>query len=109
LKIRPARKIEILQKVLHFQKKMQHFSFLVSEKIRPTSLWAEEVVMSDQIDSQPRPSDAPFLFCMLLCARKAKDRMMESLARDWLAEAGIRIVFADELDSPRREGGRRHA
>lgn len=45
----------------------------------------------------PRPSDPPFLFVTLLAARKAGDRMLESLARDWLAEVGIRIVFADEL------------
>jgi hypothetical protein len=46
----------------------------------------------------PRPTDTPFLFVMLLAARKAKDRMLESLARDWLAEVGIRVVFADEVD-----------
>lgn len=55
----------------------------------------------DPID--PRPTDPPFLFVMLLAARKAGDRMLESLARDWLAEAGIRVVFTDALDSP---GGR---
>lgn len=48
----------------------------------------------------PRPTDPPFLFVMLLAARKAGDRMLESLARDWLAEIGIRVVFADALDSP---------
>jgi len=57
---------------------------------------------ADQID--PRPTDPPFLFCTLLAARKAKDRMLESLARDWLSEVGIHIVFADELDSPRGKG-----
>lgn len=46
-------------------------------------------------DPDPRPSDPPFLFCTLLAARKAGDRMLESLARDWLAEVGIRVVFAD--------------
>ncbi len=50
--------------------------------------------------SDPRPNDPPFLFVMLLAARKAGDRMLESLARDWLAEVGIRVVFADPLDSP---------
>ena len=50
--------------------------------------------------ADPRPSDPPFLFVTLLAARKAGDRMLESLARDWLAEAGIRVVFADALDSP---------
>lgn len=53
---------------------------------------------SDPID--PRPTDPPFLFVILLAARKAGDRMLESLARDWLAEVGIRVVFACELDSP---------
>lgn len=48
----------------------------------------------------PRPSDPPFLFVTLLAARKAGDRMLESLARDWLAEVGIRVVFADAQDSP---------
>ena len=48
----------------------------------------------------PRPTDPPFLFVMLLAARKARDRMLESLARDWLAEIGIHVVFADELDAP---------
>jgi hypothetical protein len=48
----------------------------------------------------PRPTDPPFLFVMLLAARKAGDRMLESLARDWLAEIGIRVVFADSLDTP---------
>jgi hypothetical protein len=50
-------------------------------------------------DGNPRPTDPPFLFVMLLAARKAGDRMLESLARDWLAEIGIRVVFADTLDS----------
>ena len=48
----------------------------------------------------PRPTDPPFLFVMLLAARKAGDRMLESLARDWLSEIGIRVVFRDTLDSP---------
>ncbi len=43
--------------------------------------------------TDPRPSDPPFLFVMLLAGRKAGDRMLESLARDWLAEVGIRVVF----------------
>lgn len=50
--------------------------------------------------TDPRPTDPPFLFVMLLAARKAGDRMLESLARDWLAEVGIRVVFADELPTP---------
>ena len=51
-------------------------------------------------ETDPRPTDPPFLFTVLLAARKSKDAMLESLARDWLAEIGIRVVFADELDSP---------
>jgi hypothetical protein len=58
-----------------------------------------------QID--PRPTDPPFLFVTLLAARKAGDRMLESLARDWLAEVGIRVVFADALDSPDGKGAPR--
>ncbi len=58
----------------------------------------------DDCDDDPRPSDPPFLFCTLLAARLSGDRMLESLARDWLAEIGIRVVFADELDSA-LEGG----
>lgn len=50
--------------------------------------------------TDPRPTDPPFLFVMLLAARKAGDRVLESLARDWLAEIGIRVVFANALDSP---------
>jgi hypothetical protein len=48
----------------------------------------------------PQPSDPPFLFCVLLAARKAHDHTLESLARDWLAEIGIRVVFADKLPRP---------
>ena len=47
----------------------------------------------------PRPTDPVFLFCILLAARRARDRMLEQLARDWLREAGIAVVFIDELDS----------
>jgi hypothetical protein len=50
--------------------------------------------------AEPRPDDPPFLFVTLLAARKAGDRMSESLARDWLAEIGIHVVFADDLDGP---------
>ncbi|MFO0800082.1 MAG: hypothetical protein U0804_21655 [Gemmataceae bacterium] len=50
--------------------------------------------------TDPRPTDPPFLFVILLAARKAGDRMLESLARDWLGEVGIRVVFADELPAP---------
>jgi hypothetical protein len=46
----------------------------------------------------PRLDDPVFLLAILLAARKSRDRMLEELARDWLHEAGIHIVFADELE-----------
>lgn len=55
---------------------------------------------SPRVDSDPRPTDPPFLFVMLIAARKSGDRMLESLAQDWLAEIGIRVVFADALGAP---------
>ena len=58
-----------------------------------------------QTSTDPRPSDPPFLFVTLLAARKAGDRMLESLARGWLAEIGIRVVFADALGPPLRKKG----
>jgi hypothetical protein len=54
--------------------------------------------MLTQSPPDPRPNDPPFLFVTLLAARKAGDSMLESLARDWLAEVGIRVVFDDPLD-----------
>lgn len=56
--------------------------------------------------SDPRPTDPPFLFVMLLSARKSGDQMLESLARDWLAEVGIRVVFADRFPVTPAKGGR---
>lgn len=50
--------------------------------------------------TDPRPTDPAFQFVMLLAARKSGNSLLESLARDWLAEAGIRVVFADPLDNP---------
>lgn len=50
--------------------------------------------------SDPRPDDPPFLFATLLAARKAGNRMLESLARDWLVEAGISVVFTDTPEDP---------
>ena len=44
-------------------------------------------------DTDPRPTDPPFLFVMLLAARKAGDERLERLARGWLAEIGVRVVF----------------
>jgi hypothetical protein len=53
----------------------------------------------------PKPTDPPFLFVTLLAARKAGDRMLESLARGWLAVIGIRVVFASELTTPEQPKG----
>lgn len=53
----------------------------------------------------PRPSDPPFLFVILISAVRSGDDMLESLARDWLAEVGIRVVFDEKFDrnpQPRR-------
>ena len=55
----------------------------------------------------PKPTDPPFLFVTLLAARKAGDRMLESLARGWLAEIGIRVVFASELPATKTKGAPR--
>lgn len=55
--------------------------------------------MSHDIDD-PRPTDPSFLFAILLAARKSRDRMLESLAREWLGACGIHVVFADELNPP---------
>lgn len=55
--------------------------------------------------TDPHPTDPPFLFVMLLAARKSGDRMLESLARDWLDEAGIHVVFADQLSAPACQKG----
>lgn len=56
--------------------------------------------MSDKskpVQSKPeielKPSDPPFLFVTLLSARKSGDRMLESLARGWLADQGIVVHF----------------
>jgi hypothetical protein len=53
--------------------------------------------------TDPRPTDPQFQFLMLLAARKAGNRLLESLARDWLAEGGIHVVFAEE--PPPGKGG----
>ncbi len=58
----------------------------------------------------PRPTDPPFLFVTLLAARKAGDKMLESLARSWLAEIGIRVVLASELPAlSKPKGANPHA
>jgi hypothetical protein len=52
---------------------------------------------SDDYDA--KPTDPQFQFLMLLVARKARNELLESLARDWLAESGIHVVFTDEASS----------
>ena len=47
----------------------------------------------------PRPDSPPFLLAILIAARKTGDELLESLARDWLAEQGIHVVFTDQLES----------
>lgn len=52
--------------------------------------------MSNPPDPQPgdpQPGDPPYLFCFLFAARKGGDRRLETLARDWLAAAGIKVTF----------------
>jgi hypothetical protein len=61
--------------------------------------------MPPPASTDPRPTDPPFLFVMLLAARKAGDRMLESLAHDWLAEVGIKIVFSDSSATPKTRQG----
>lgn len=57
----------------------------------------------------PRPTDPPFLFVALLAARKGGDTLLESLARNRLAEIGIRVVFASELPAQKAKGANSHA
>lgn len=54
----------------------------------------------------PRPDDPPLLFATLLGARRAGDRILEEIARDWLAQAGIRVVIDDPKDRPEGEPGK---
>lgn len=80
------------------------FSFAVDRRFLQTRESPEGNEMHQPDPTDPRPTDPPFLFVILLAARKSGDRMLESLARDWLAEVGIRVVFDDRLD---RAGERR--
>lgn len=43
--------------------------------------------------NEPRPTDPLFLFAMLLASRKAGDKMLSALIRDWLAAVGIGVSF----------------
>jgi hypothetical protein len=54
----------------------------------------------------PRPTDSPFLLAMLVAGRRSGDRMLERLARDWLAEIGIRVELARDK-YPRTPADRR--
>jgi hypothetical protein len=82
--------------LLTFQGKNNPFEFDVGIGFRPTAVGVEGGGdMPLPAPTDPRPTDPPFLFVMLLAARKAGDRMLESLAHDWLAELGIRVVFSD--------------
>ena len=62
----------------------------------------QRTIESERTD--PQPGDPPFLFCILLAARKSKDRVLESLARDWLADLGIHVVLAGDLDGGKAVG-----
>jgi len=62
--------------------------------------------MAPEVITGPRPSDPPFLFVTLLAAHQAGDRMLESLARDWLAEIGIRVEFTRRMITSGTTGGR---
>ena len=44
----------------------------------------------------PNPTDPPFLIAILIGAMKTGDKLMVGLARDWLAEQGIRITIAKD-------------
>lgn len=51
-----------------------------------------------------RPTDPPFLVAVLVGAIKSGDKMTAALAREWLAEAGIKITIAK--DAPAIREGR---
>ena len=43
-----------------------------------------------------RPTDPPFLIAILIGAMKTGDKMLVGLAREWLADQGIRITIAKD-------------
>lgn len=49
----------------------------------------------------PKPTDPPFLIAILIGAMKSGDKMMVSLARQWLADIGIRITIAKDAPALR--------
>jgi Fe-S-cluster formation regulator IscX/YfhJ len=60
---------------------------------------SRQLLLFPDLQDDPRPSDPPFLLAILIAARKTGDKLLESLARDWLAEQGIHVVFTDQLES----------
>jgi hypothetical protein len=108
-RFRPREKNLKFTNGLVFSRKTSPSLFSVGTGFRPTAGVVKgggDMPQPDPID--PRPSDPPFLFVTLLAARKAGDPMLESLARDWLAEVGIRVVFDDALDSTFSGKGAEH-
>ena len=54
-----------------------------------------------------RPTDPPFLIAILIGGMKTGDKMLVGLAREWLAEQGIRIVIAKDSPALSARGGGR--
>ena len=52
----------------------------------------------------PKPTDPPFLIAILVGAMKTGDRLTATLARQWLADIGIRIAFAKDAPALRAKG-----
>ncbi len=53
----------------------------------------------------PKPTDPPFLFAILIGAMRTGDTMMQSLAREWLADIGVRVQISKDapvLSAPNR-------
>ena len=55
------------------------------------------------VDTPPSLDESPLYLLATLCsARKSRDIILEGMTRRRLDALGVRIVFADELDSPIR-------
>ena len=52
--------------------------------------------MTQTSTESPRPTEPAFLFATLVAGRRSGDKMLESLAKGWLAELGITVRFARE-------------
>lgn len=79
--------------------------FTVGKSIRRSPDWVGGHTMPrtqlvDDDPTDPRPNDPPFLFMILLSAHRSGNHRLARLARDWLAEQGIRVVIEDSGDSP---------